>query len=106
MLDLRRDILLQTPEGVGAIGHEHNRLTRLDALLAQRIDEPGPWSGVHRLDEGETASGRIRDPAITMKRQHALAGDSLEPVLVAAANVPAVHSHKERPVRRRLVRPR
>src|SRR5208282_2686633 len=40
---------------------------------------------VHRLDESETASGRIRYAAIAMERDQALAGDDFEPVLVAAA---------------------
>jgi hypothetical protein len=65
----------------------------------------GRKPGIDRLDEGETAPGRIWDPTVAMKREHTLAGDSLEPVRVAATDIPAVHSNKERAVRQRLVRP-
>ena len=60
MLGLRSDVLLQTPEGFGAVGQEDNLLSRLHPLLAKRVDEPSTRLVVHRLDEGETATGGIR----------------------------------------------
>ena len=59
--------------------------------MTKRIDEPRTRLVVHhRLDESETASGRIRYAAIAMERDHALPGYDFEPVLVAAADIAAV----------------
>ena len=76
----------------------------MHSLPAQRVDEPGARLVVHRLDEGETAARRIGNPAVTMKRGQALARDRLEPVLLAAADIAAVHANKQRPVRLHVVR--
>src|SRR5208282_1155234 len=79
-------------------------LLRLHSLLTKRIDEPRTRLVVHRLDESETASGRIRYAAIAMKRDQTLAGDDFEPVLVAAADVAAVDADEQRAIRGRVAR--
>jgi hypothetical protein len=73
-------------------------------MSSKRIDEPRTRLVVHRLDESETASGRIRYAAIAMERDQALAGDDFEPVLVAAADVAAVDADEQRAIRGRVAR--
>ena len=105
MFGFRSDVLLETPEGVSAVGQKDDLLMRLHALLAKGVDETGAWPGIHRLDEGETASGGIRLPVITMKRDQALAGDRLEPALLPAADIAAIHADIQRSIRRHVIRP-
>jgi len=81
MLGFRRDVLLQAPKHISATRQEDNLLLRPHSLLTKRIDEPRTRLVVDRLDETETASGRIRIAAMAMKRDQALAGDDFEPVL-------------------------
>jgi hypothetical protein len=92
MFRLRGDVLLQTAQRLGPIGHENHLLERVHPLLAQRVDKPGTWLIVHRLDESETASRGIRNPAIAMKRGQALARDRLEPVVLTAADIATIHA--------------
>src|SRR5271157_2239893 len=55
------------PKARGRAWRVRNLLLRLHFLLTKRVDEPRTRLVVHRLEESETASGRIRYAAIAME---------------------------------------
>jgi hypothetical protein len=99
------DVLLEAAKSVGAVGHEDDLLLRLHPLLAKCVDEPRTRLVVHRLDERETASSGIRVPAIAMERDQALARNRLEPGLLSATDIAAIHADEQRSIWQRIIRP-
>ena len=71
----------------------------LHPLLAECVDETGTRPGIHRLDEAETPHGGIRLAFITTERDQTLVDDRLEPALLPAADIAAIHADKQRSIR-------
>ena len=59
-------------------------------MWPSNVGMPGPRPFVDRLDGSETALDGIGHTAIAPEREHTLAGNDLEPVLVAATDIAAI----------------
>jgi hypothetical protein len=91
--------MCQSAHGVTTVGEEGEVLIHLEALAAQHLVQAAPQLFVVRLHEAEEPVG----PLLWRR----LVGDHLEAgrFVVPTANVPAIHTDDDRPLRGRQLPP-